>query len=175
MATVADLGQCTLLRSNSNYLRQCVLKTGQDTKIPGKRELLWTDGDAVWLLPTFFGSHLEESTYSRGDSLLMGQFGNTVIGTACSSFTVIKQGNKKKSEGNFMAVVLRDKVLVLFREVGESAVRLVKQYFWECSPQGYEWHPTRPLLFLLSRKSAVLLRFSAGFVCEEIPVQTFCR
>ena len=166
MAAKIELGSCKLLRSNTNYLYQSLEIYGEkDTN-----ELAWTDGERLWLLPVDFHSscNLETTCINAKEPCLAGEFGGFVFGVSCSAVT-------NDSCGYYIAVALKEKVVFLFRKLGEAVVKIVKEYLIECVPQGCEWHPRLPLLAVLSKTSAVLLCFSDELECTVIPIQTSNR
>ena len=171
MAAKVELGTCKLLRSNANYLHQSLFIHTRNVKNIQFCELAWSDGERVWLSPVDFECSRKEVTgVSANEACLVGEFGGFVCGVSCSEVT-------KRSIGYYIAVILKDKVVVLFRKIGEAVAtcRLVKEHFMECIPQGYEWHPSLPLLALLSKSAAVILHLSEEFEGTVIPVQTSHR
>ncbi|KAL9968729.1 hypothetical protein ACROYT_G020848 [Oculina patagonica] len=168
MAANFELGSCKLLRSNINYLHQSLQIFGKNVENVQSGELVWTDGESVWLSSVNFRSNYRETTCIGKERCLVGEFGSFVLGVSCSELT-------KGSSGYYIAVVLKEKVVVLWRKIGEAVVKLVKEYFTDCLPQGCVWHPAVPLLAVLSKTSAVLLRFSEEFECDVISIQTSYR
>ena len=164
MAANLELGSCKLLRSNVNYLHQNLHIFGKNVENVHSGELVWTDGESVWLSSVNFA----DTTCALQECCLVGEFGSFVLGTACS-------GLIKGSTGYYITVILKEKVVVLWRRIGEAVVKLVKEYFTECLPEGCVWHPTLPLLAVLSKTSAVLLRFSEELECDVISIQTSYR
>ena len=49
-----ELGSCNLLRSNINYLHQSFQILGKNVQNVEPGELVWTDGENVWLSPVIF-------------------------------------------------------------------------------------------------------------------------
>lgn len=168
MAADFELGSCKLLRSNINYLHQSLKIFGENVENVQSGELVWTDGESVWLSSVNFRSNYRETTCIAKERCSVGEFGTFVLGIACSELT-------KGSSGYYIAVVLKEKVVILWRRIGEAVVKLVKEYFTDCLPQGCVWHPAVPLLPVLSKTSAVLLRFSEEFECDAISIQTSYR
>lgn len=171
---VADfaLGICNLLWSNINYLHQSLQILGKNVQNVDSGEFLWTDGENVWLSPVNFKDNDGETIFtSKSERFLVGKFENFVFGISSS---VLAKG----SSGYFISIVLKEKVVVLWRTIGETVVKLVKEYSTDstaCLPQGCMWHPTVPLLAVLSKTSAVLLCFSENFECNVISIQTSHR
>ena len=168
MAANLELGSCKLLRSNINSLHQSLQIFDKNVENVRSGELVWTDGESVWLSPVYFRSKYRETTCIAKERCLVGEFGSFVLGIACSALT-------RGSNGYYITVVLKEKVVVLWRKIGEAVVKLVKEYFTECLPEGCAWNPAVPLLAVLSKTSAVLLRFSEEFECDTISIQTSHR
>ena len=171
MNMVADfeLGICNLLRSNINYLHQSFQILRKNVQNVESGEFVWTDGESVWLLPVNFKGNDGETIFtSKSERFLVGKFENFVFGISCSVLT-------KGSSGYFIAIVLKEKVVVLWRTIGETVVKVAKEYSNACLLQGCVWHPTLPLLAVLSKTSAVLLGFSEEFECNVISIQTSHR
>ena len=171
MAVEFELGICKLLWSNINYLHQSLKILGKNVQNVESGELVWTDGGNVWLSPVNFKSNDGNSLntiFTSKERFLVGKFENFVFGISSSVLT-------KGSRGYFIAVVLKEKVVVLWRAIGETALKLVKEYSAACLPQGCKWHPTVPWLAVLSKTSAVLLCFSKEFECNVISIQTSHR
>lgn len=169
MAAKVELGSCKLLRSNANYLHQSLRTHARNVAGVQSCELAWTDGERVWLSPIDFNSNQREATcITAKEACLVGEFGDLVVGVSCN---VVNKG----SSGYYIAVILKEKIVILFREIGEAVVKLVKEYFTECIPQGCEWHSSLPLLAVLSKSSAALLCFSEEFECTVILIQTSQR
>lgn len=169
MAAKVELGTCKLLRSNANYLHQSLFIQPRNVTNIQPCELAWSDGERVWLSPVDFEcSRREVTCITANEACLVGEFGGFVCGVSCSEVI-------KGSIGYYIAVILKEKVVVLFRKIGEAVVRLVKEHFVECIPQGCEWHPSLPLLALLSKSAAMILHFSEEFECTVIPIQTSHR
>ena len=167
---VADfaLGNCSLLSSNVNYLHQSLQILGNNFRNVESGEFIWTDGENVWLSLLNFKCNDGETIFTSKERLLVGKFENFVFGISSSVLT-------KGSSGYFVAIVLKEKIVVLWRTIGETVVKLVKEYSTACLPQGCVWHPTVPLLAVLSKTSAVLLCFSEEFECNVISIQTSHR
>ena len=171
VSATVELGICKFLRSNTNYLHQNLRMYGEKVANVPSYELAWTDGERVWLSPVDFNSNCREaSCITAKEPCLVGEFGGLVFGVSCSAVT-------KETNGYYIAVILKEKVVVLFRKIGGALVKVVKEYFTECVPQGCEWHPCLPILAVLSKTSAVLLCFSdqEEFECASIPIQTSYR
>ena len=169
MAADFELGNCKLLWSNINYLHQSLQILGENVENVQLGELVWTDGENVWLSPVNFLSNDGKTICtSKGRRCLVGKFESFVFGISSSVLT-------KGSSGYFIAVALKEKVVVLWRTIGETVVKLVKEYSTACLPQGCVWHPTVPLLAVLSKTSAVLLCFSEEFECHVVSIQTSHR
>lgn len=167
MAAKLEFEDCKLLRSNANYLHQSLRNhTETSTNFPSW-ELAWTDGERVWLSLVQLNSQGRDiSSIAAKDANLIGEFEGFVYGVLCSSFA-------KGADGYYIAVVLKEKVVVLFRKIDDGFVKLVKEYSIECIPQGYSWHPSRLQVAILSKSSAVLLSFSEDLSCTVIPIKTF--
>jgi len=132
MAAKVKLGRCQLLRSNTNYLHQSFQICGKIVENVQPCELAWTDGERVWLSPLDFNSNCREDCFSAREPSLFGEFGSFVLGVSCSAVT-------EESSGFYIAVILKEKIVVLFRKIGEPVVKLVKEYFdAECVPRGCE-------------------------------------
>ena len=168
MAADSELGICKLLWSNINYLHQSLQILGKTVENVQSGEFVWTDGENVWLSPVNFKSNDGKTICNSEERSLVGKFENFVFGISSS---VLWKG----SSGYFIAVVLKEKIVVLWRTIGETAVKRVKEYSAVCLPQGCVWHPTFPLLAVLSKMSAVLLCFSEEFECNVISIQTSHR
>lgn len=168
MAADLELGICKLLRSNINYLHQSLQIFSKNVENVRSGELVWTDGESVWLSPVNFKSNDGETICTSKERCLVGEFENFVFGISSSVLT-------KGSTGYYIAVVLKETVVVLWRKIGETVVKLVKEYPAVCLPQGCVWHPTVPLLAILSKTSCVLLCFSEEFECNVISIQTSHR
>ena len=171
MAAKVELGSCKLLRSNANYLHQNLRAHFKNVAGVQSCELAWTDGERVWLSPMDFNSNQREATFLTAkevEACLVAEFGGFVFGVSCNAVN-------KGPSGYYIAVILKEKIVIFFREIGEAVVKLVKEYFTECIPQGCEWHPTFRLLAVLSKSSAMLLCFSEEFECTVIPIQTSQR
>ena len=168
MAAKVELGRCKLLRSNTNYLHQSFQICGKIVENVQPCELAWTDGERVWLSPIDFDSNCREDCFNAREPSLVGEFGSFILGVSCSAVA-------EESSGFYIAVILKEKIVVLFRKIGEAVVKFVKECFVECVPRGCEWHPSLPLLSVLSKTSAVLLRFSEELECTLTPIQTSYR
>lgn len=166
MAAEFKLGRCKLLRSNADYLHQVIQIYDENSENEQSGELLWTDGEKLWLSTVKFTRNSEE--FSAKERFLVGEFESLVIGISCSALI-------KHSTGYFIAVVLKEKVVVLWRKIGEVNVTVVKDYFVNCLPRGCEWHPHAPMLSVLSKTSAVLLCFSEEHDCNIISIKTSHR
>ena len=168
MAADFELGNCNLLRSNINYLHQSFQVLGKNVQNVESGELVWTDGEKVWLSPVTFQCNDSKTIFTSKERSLVGKFENLVFGLSVSVLT-------KGSSGYYIAIVLREKIVVLWRTIGETVVKLVKEYSTACLLQSCVWHPTVPLLAVLSKTSTVLLCFSEEFECNVISIQTSHR
>ena len=168
MAAEFELGKCKLLRSSANYLHQSLQINDKSIENEQSGELVWTDGESLWLSPVKFRGNCEDSSFFSKERCLVGEFESLVIRTSCSAFT-------KGSSGYYIAVVLKEKVVVLWKKIGEAVATLVKEYYTEYLPQGCEWHPSVSLLAVLSKTTAVLLFFSEECECDVISIQTSHR
>lgn len=168
MAADFELGICKLLWSNINYLHQSLQILGKNVENVESGEFVWTDGENVWLSPVNFKSNDGKTIFTSKERFLVGKFENFVFGISSSVLT-------KGSSGYFIAIVLKEKVVVLWRTIGETVVKLVKEYSTACLPQGCVWHPTVPLLTVMSKTSAALLCFTEEFECNVISIQTSHR
>ena len=168
MAVEFELGTCKLLRSNINYLHQSLQILNKNVENVESGEFVWTDGENVWLSPVNFKSNDGKTILTSKERFLVGKFASCVFGISSSVLT-------KGSSGYFIAIVLKEKVVVLWRAIGETVVKLVKEHSAACLPQGCVWHPTVPWLAVLSKTSAVLLCFSEEFECNVISIQTSHR
>ncbi|XP_074626183.1 WD repeat and coiled-coil-containing protein-like isoform X2 [Acropora palmata] len=167
MAATVEFEDCKLLRSTANYLHQSLRNDNETSTDFPSWELAWTDGERVWLSPLQLNSHGRDiSIITAQDANLIGEFEGFVYGVLCSSFS-------RGADGYFIAVILKEKVVVLFRKIGDGFVKLVKEYSTECIPQGYAWHPSRSQVAILSKSSAVLLSISEELSCTVIPIKTF--
>ena len=171
MAAKVELGSCNFLRSNVNYLHQSLQIYGQKDPNVQQYRLVWTDGQSVWILPVNFQSNGKETsctTTSAQEPSSVGEFDGFVFGVSCSAFTW-------GSNGYFISVILKEKVVVLFRQPGKTVVKVVKEYPTVFVPQCCEWHPYHPILAVLCKTSAMLLCFSEELDCIVVPVQTSDR
>ena len=157
-----------MLRSNANYLHQSVRKYTENVRNAPILELAWTDGERVWSSLMHLSSDCGNvsSFTSAKKTFLIGEFEGFAYGVFCSSFT---NGNDEY----YIAVVLKEKVVILSRKIGDDVVKLVKEYSTECIAQGCSWHPSLPMLAVLSKSAAVLLSFSED--CIVLPIKTFKR
>ena len=171
MAEKVELGSCNFLRSNANYLHQSLQIYGKKGSNVQQYRLVWTDGQNVWILPVNFQSNGKETsctTTSAQEPFLVGEFHGFVFGVSCSAFTW-------GSNGCFIAVILKGKVVVLFMQPEKTVVEVVKEYSTVSAPQCCEWHPYHPILAVLCKTSAMLLSFSEELECIVAPVQTSDR
>lgn len=168
MAAEFELGKCKLLRSNADYLHQVIQIYYKNSGNEQSGELVWTDGERVWLSLMKFTRKWEREDFLAQERCLVGEFESLVIGISCNALI-------RDSTGYYIAVVLKKKIVVLWRKIGEAFVTLVKDYFVECLPRGSEWHPDIPMLSVLSKTSAVLLCFSEEHDCNVISIQTSDR
>ena len=173
MAAKVELGSCNFLRSNVNYLHQSLQIYGQKDPNVQQYRLVLTDGQSVWILPVNFQSNGKETSCTttsaqEREPSLVGEFDGFVFGVSCSAFTW-------GSNGYFISVILKEKVVVLFRQPGKTVVKVVKEYPTVFVPQCCEWHPYHPILAVLCKTSAMLLCFSEELDCIVVPVQTSDR
>ena len=173
MAAKVELGSCKFLRSNVNYLHQSLQIYGQKDPNVQQYRLVLTDGQSVWILPVNFQSNGKETSCTttsaqEREPSLVGEFDGFVFGVSCSAFTW-------GSNGCFISVILKENVVVLFRQPGKTVVKVVKEYPTVFVPQCCEWHPYHPILAVLCKTSAMLLCFSEELDCIVVPVQTSDR
>lgn len=80
----------------------------------------------MWLLfVNFKGNDGEMIFILKFECFLVGKFENFVFGILCS---VLMKGFR----GYFIVIVLKEKVVVLWRIIGEIVVKVVKEYFNVC-------------------------------------------
>ena len=172
MAAKIDInfGDCKLLRSNANYLHQNLQRRAENVGNVPYWELAWTDGEKVWLSPVRFYNLNRGDSFSitAKEACLIGEFDSFVMGLSCSTFA-------KGSNGYYICVVMKEKVVVLLRKIDDDIFSLVKEHSAECISQGCIWHPSLPQVAVLSKSSAVLLCFTEEFSCTVIPIKTFHR
>ncbi|XP_077977679.1 WD repeat and coiled-coil-containing protein-like [Glandiceps talaboti] len=136
-----ELGRGSLRRTKLNTLRQAV------HPVYG---LVWTDGSAVHLKPfTCFDSNL-----SYEDSVTLGEFDGGIVGAAWSA--------DSENYLCYLAVQFDDKIKIwsVAGCVPDVELKVVQEIEKTAVAQGLLWHPSLPILCVISKSSVDIVRIN---------------